>query len=152
MSYYDDETTVIEKKAKALEILREWVAALRSGEYTQGKSFLHTELFGEGSDQFCCVGVLCKIASDRGNPLVARVAPGNGLIGYGEGRNSFDMQESVIPIGFSREIRDLMGEDAPEIDWTTLYEMNDEEGATFPDLADVIEREYIRPLEAQIGV
>jgi hypothetical protein len=62
------------------------------------------------------------------------------------------MQESVIPIGFSREIRDLMGEDAPEIDWTTLYEMNDEEGATFPDLADVIEREYIRPLEAQIGV
>lgn len=32
-----------------------WVAALRSGEYEQGESYL------EWDDKFCCLGVLCKV-------------------------------------------------------------------------------------------
>lgn len=38
------------------EIKAKWVAALRSGEYEQGKGALRT-----ANDKFCCLGVLCDI-------------------------------------------------------------------------------------------
>jgi hypothetical protein len=38
-------------------IKTQWVAALRSGEYQQGRNFLRTD---EG---FCCLGVLCDLAA-----------------------------------------------------------------------------------------
>lgn len=38
------------------EIKAEWVAALRSGKYTQGKNVLRDEY-----DAFCCLGVLCDL-------------------------------------------------------------------------------------------
>ncbi len=34
----------------------QWVTALRSGEYVQGRGWLRTP-----SDKFCCLGVLCDI-------------------------------------------------------------------------------------------
>jgi hypothetical protein len=39
---------------------KEWIAALRSGEYKQGEGFLHTA----DTEEFCCLGVLCDIAID----------------------------------------------------------------------------------------
>lgn len=41
------------------EIKNEWVKRLRSGEYDQIGSSLHTK------DGFCCLGVLCEIAVDN---------------------------------------------------------------------------------------
>ena len=38
------------------ELKAKWTAALRSGEYHQGKDQLRTTL-----DRFCCLGVLCNI-------------------------------------------------------------------------------------------
>jgi hypothetical protein len=38
------------------EIKAKWVAALRSGEYQQGKAHLQT-----GDGKFCCLGVLCDL-------------------------------------------------------------------------------------------
>lgn len=35
----------------------EWVTALRSGEYRQGKGFLRNS-----DDEYCCLGVLCDLA------------------------------------------------------------------------------------------
>ena len=43
------------------EIKAQWTAALRSGDYIQGKGYLNT------NGKFCCVGVLCEI---RGMPRV----------------------------------------------------------------------------------
>lgn len=42
------------------EIKKEWVAALRSGEYKQAKGQLKKD------SGFCCLGVLCDIASKHG--------------------------------------------------------------------------------------
>ena len=42
------------------EVKAAWIAALRSGEYKQGRAQLRT------GDQFCCLGVLCDIASKHG--------------------------------------------------------------------------------------
>ncbi len=42
-----------------------WIDALRSGEYAQGKSALHTKPT-EGPETFCCLGVLCDLAVKAG--------------------------------------------------------------------------------------
>jgi len=36
--------------------LKEWIAALRSGEYQQGQELLHPT-----EDEFCCLGVYCDL-------------------------------------------------------------------------------------------
>ena len=41
-----------------------WVAALRSGDYKQGRVYLHNS---EG-DTWCCLGVLCDVAGFRVTP------------------------------------------------------------------------------------
>jgi len=50
-----------EKKAK-------WVAALRSGEYVQGRNLLEWRDAG-GRVSNCCLGVLCRLAIADGVPL-----------------------------------------------------------------------------------
>jgi hypothetical protein len=42
------------------EIKAQWVTALRSGEYKQGKGYLNR------GGKFCCLGVLCDIAEKAG--------------------------------------------------------------------------------------
>lgn len=51
------------------ELRNAWLAALRSGEYEQGRSFLRKEEEppsdddgGHGRVQFCCLGVFCEVA------------------------------------------------------------------------------------------
>jgi hypothetical protein len=45
------------------ELKAKWVAALRSGEYPQGKDFL------QSNGKFCCLGVLCEVAGIHGQQL-----------------------------------------------------------------------------------
>lgn len=42
------------------KIMQQWVAALRSGEFKQGKYRL------ESDDNYCCLGVLCVLAMNKG--------------------------------------------------------------------------------------
>jgi hypothetical protein len=48
-----------------------WVAALRSGEYPQGRDHLATKR-GDGTFAFCCLGVACEVAIKNGLPLSVR--------------------------------------------------------------------------------
>lgn len=47
------------------EIKDKWLAALRSGDYTQGVDRLVTEK-DDGSRAYCCLGVLCDLAVKDG--------------------------------------------------------------------------------------
>jgi len=49
------------KKSSAKRIREAWLEALTSGEYKQGKSYLHQKT-KKGEDRFCCLGVLCDLA------------------------------------------------------------------------------------------
>lgn len=49
------------------EIKSKWVAALRSGEYKQGKGVL------SDGKEFCCLGVLCDLAVKEGGVLTIGV-------------------------------------------------------------------------------
>jgi hypothetical protein len=42
------------------ENAKKWVAALRSGEYRQGKNYLNN------AGKFCCLGIACELASQEG--------------------------------------------------------------------------------------
>lgn len=44
------------------DVKRQWVEALRSGEYAQGRSVLHDV----ATDTYCCLGVLCALAVKNG--------------------------------------------------------------------------------------
>lgn len=46
------------------EIKKEWIAALKSGEYEQGTGLLHYEQDDE--IKYCCLGVLCDLAVKKG--------------------------------------------------------------------------------------
>lgn len=48
---------------------QEWIAALRSGEYKQGRGFLARKGLSESSMSFCCLGVLCELNSEKGEVL-----------------------------------------------------------------------------------
>lgn len=61
-----------------------WQAALRSGDYRQGRGVLARIVVddaatGDVSMQYCCLGVLCELAVEDG--VVERVASAN-LVGY----------------------------------------------------------------------
>jgi hypothetical protein len=44
------------------ELITEWVAALRSGDYKQGSGYLHRV----DDDSYCCLGVACEVLRKRG--------------------------------------------------------------------------------------
>lgn len=90
-----------------------WTAALRSGEYKQGRD----ELLG--SDGYCCLGVMAKIAGKTDDQI------------YGEGTLR-DFPEVMDFFG----LRDHCG----EFDGGDLAILNDG-GTTFPEIADIIDSE-----------
>ena len=61
-----DSITDAEHKGEKMnpEIKADWLTALRSGEYKQGKGFLKNE-DGETA-RYCCLGVLCELAVKAG--------------------------------------------------------------------------------------
>jgi hypothetical protein len=71
-------TTQIEPPAVRMNpaIKARWVAALRSGDYVQGRELLHALGGPDGTEpRFCCLGVLCDLAYRDG--VVAREVVGS---------------------------------------------------------------------------
>lgn len=62
------------------EIKEKWIAALRSGDYKQGKSYLAKKGV-DGVIRYCCLGVLCEIAVKEG--IAQRFHENSSFIAYG---------------------------------------------------------------------
>lgn len=123
----------VEKEHVNQELLKEWVAALRSGEYAQGKKRLNQ------GGKFCCLGVLCELTAER---LQLQREVSDGDTGYNE-------NFTVLPEPVAELIGFLTGgggvwynplvELAPEfLTETSLAELNDS-GFSFNQIADVME-------------
>jgi hypothetical protein len=123
------------------EIKKDWVAELRSGKYEQGANYLHN--IDQGT--YCCLGVLCKMATEAGVTRVQTTESFEfvGVAEYGVGTPNSSV--SVLP----KEVQEWAGLDGenPVIegvdmgegdDSTSLAYMNDH-GATFAYIADLIE-------------
>lgn len=104
-----------------------WVAALRSGEYKQGKSLLHNSK----THAMCCLGVACELYIQAGNALTK--SDGGGAL---RGAVAYDHDAHVPPprvlewVGINSRVGGF--------GLNSLAEMNDS-GKSFAEIADVIE-------------
>lgn len=99
------------------EIADKWIKALRSGKYKQGKEDLHDSVH----NTFCCLGVLCDIGYAQ---------PHHNGDAYIE--NDPDLTENCY-----LETKDGY---IPSLG-TDLAKLNDN-GTTFEEIADIIEKNY----------
>lgn len=155
------------------DVIKEWVDALRSGEYEQGTNALKLHQvfdnakneYGEwvplDKPQFCCLGVLCDLAEQKGITTGVPDERGSGV--------AFDQMTGLPPAS----VEDWAGVTAWEVTWPDdlppkaiqpecspecevcaeeqppapskigLASLNDNHGYTFPRIADAIEKEWL---------
>jgi len=113
------------KRIKAL-----WIDALKSGDFKQGKGRLKA-LDGDGEVAYCCLGVLCEIASqeDQGS-FSDKHGLSKDVYFFNTGE---DVYTTSFPEPNTLEWAGLANSDA----WN-LVDLNDGGGKTFEDIADVI--------------
>lgn len=128
------------------EIKERWVAALRSGDYLQGRSYLNK--IDGGRSFYCCLGVLCELATADG--VVNRVVRDGHedmiqtRVRY-EGRDRAQFweraSEKVLPADVIRwaGLDDCIPEATYDGRTYTLSAMNDVDGLDFGQIADAIE-------------
>lgn len=100
------------------EFKAKWVAALRSGEYKQGRMSLRNR------DGYCCLGVACLVAGVDDTEIE-------------------EYDEFIVSRHAARRpvLHPLMGDGEYPIP-ANLSKMNDSENKTFIDIADYIEQNY----------
>lgn len=112
------------------DIKAQWVAALRSGEYKQGKERLHTAK----DDSYCCLGVLCEVAVKAGVDLAIDAYS----VGKSYDNDGHTLNEKVQTWAGLLDCNPRTSEG--EYEDLELAGLNDQ-GYTFEQLAAVIERD-----------
>jgi hypothetical protein len=111
------------------ELVREWVAALRSGDYKQGRAYLRIGVF------YCCLGVAADLLRKRG------------LVGpWEKPRLRTNLRIDGLDYALTPEAAALLGlDDARQVQ---LQQMNDGAGVrasrSFPEIADWIEENILK--------
>ena len=136
----EEEVKELSKEGK-IEVYKEWVEALRSGNYIQGIEYLKQK--SDGEIYYCCLGVLCEIEKERFD------------LQEKEGDFAFEFNEtdSVLPKKVSKLLGWYKGTDKNldttgkirDRQFTDLAEANDN-GQIFESIADIIEEQFLKPL------
>lgn len=123
--------------------IERWVAALRSGSYTQGKRVLRM------GNCYCCLGVACEVfRQDTGQGEWVEMEGVGILPPIFEFKMEGDRESAILP----KAVTAYLGLPStpprtvsfnPTINGFTLADHNDEMGATFDDIARMIEVEYL---------
>ena len=123
-------STTLNENAKA------WVAALRSGDYTQTKKMLH-RVTPENVPSFCCLGVACKLYIDSvgGNWDTIRRGAWNEQVRF------TDNEGASADSDLTPAVMDWLGLADSEGAYCvgTLVSLNDNLDFTFDQIADAIE-------------
>lgn len=119
-------------------IKEKWVAALRSGDYKQGKKVLHNE----DNNTYCCLGVLCDIAVAEGVVEGVETKEDLRLIG---GESDIWVDATMYDGAYATPPRSVQAwagiDDLGSLPGTDKYltNLNDYKGYTFDMIADEIE-------------
>ncbi len=128
------------------EVKVQWVNALRSPDYKQGRNKL-VQVNDKGERLYCCLGVLCELAVDAGTAIRM-----DGSQGYsGTARGNHDSNNGVPPYtvaqwaGFpATDYNVVTNPVVPGLvingNTVTVAELNDEYNYTFSEIADIVER------------
>lgn len=120
-------------------IKAQWVAALRSGEYKQGKYVLHNV----DENTFCCLGVLCDLAVKAGVITAGEAVYRSSIAGMALnfGRSAEGASADGVTV-LPREVVEWadLDDESPRDDTGArqLAELNDDHGYSFEDLAHVV--------------
>lgn len=128
------------------EIKAQWLAALRGGEYTQGKAHLNIQRYGQAT--YCCLGVLCDLAVKAG--VVSADEWDQDITSYGEEEATNMLPREVVEwsgIGdqagtFTKYVAADKYNIDHDLGYLTLWELNDAAEFTFNQIADVIEEQF----------
>lgn len=106
---------------------KEWVAALRSGEYSQGTGHLYDGI------NHCCLGVGCRIFGLAARHKVKK---------NGDGVWTFNGQDKELPL----EVMEWLGLSSLGGNYLingvfSALDIDNDDGKTFAELADIIESE-----------
>lgn len=116
------------------ELYDNWIAALRSGDYKQTQNRLRSS-----DDAFCCLGVACDTYNpdlwERQYYLGAEYAlPLEVLLALGLSPDcDIDVSKEEFESIIGREVSNPLGN-------VSLFELNDEYGLNFNQIADVLEK------------
>lgn len=106
-------------------IAKNWVDALRSGRYNQGKKYLHTYIDSE--HRYCCLGVLCELS-----------------VPYTNKKEKVDKELEFTYYTYDNFIATMPKKfDLPNDIQYTLISMNDR-GESFEKIADYIEKKLLK--------
>lgn len=125
------------------EVKQLWLAALRSGEYTQGRNALAKYDYEVGEMTFCCLGVLCEVARRSG----VDVQSDDLLTEDHEHFNLYNGDMELPPpivvawAGLEDRCATYTWEYGGVAGTTTLAEQNDK-GASFIRIANTIEKYF----------
>lgn len=121
--------------AERIEGLKAWIAALRSGEYTQGSGLLVQE--SNGKLEHCCLGVACEVAGLKRSKLGSNLAYEYELCEKDEiCHESWGLPESLK----AKQTYPLILSYEPIL---TAINANDSRLLTFTEIADVLESVYL---------
>lgn len=111
---------------------KKWVAALRSGKYTQCRRRLHIK-----GDGYCCLGVACEVYMNEGHALDVKYREELGRVAA-----EYDGISSVLPEAVQQwlGLATYNGQFGHPSNRSCLSGRNDK-GATFTEIADIIEAE-----------
>jgi hypothetical protein len=126
------------------EVRDAWVAALRSGEFRQGRSVLRWD--DDSGASFCCLGVLCELAVRAGvvsaekrfNPSPNDPRDSGVHTRYFSPDNPVEGNGAALP----KSVQAWAGLDSsnPDLGGTDAMYLNDGVRASFAEIADLIER------------
>ena len=132
------------------ELVRQWVEALRSGKYKQGRSALRNI-----DNEFCCLGVLCDISKDTLNldwelnniydPEIYTMDRNGGVLPdkvwnyLGREATDYKVQISLTNSKLPSSIVDgYLGNSLYLITLNDVYKLS------FEQIADIIEEEFLK--------
>ena len=115
-----------------------WTAALRSGDYKQGRAVLCEQL-SDGTYIYCCLGVLCDVAVKKGVIPPGKFFGGTTILKYGQENNGGVLPAEVIEWAGLEEANPIIGEPLEE---KQLAYLNDYTKKGFGEIANMID-EYL---------
>lgn len=107
------------------EFAKRWIAALRSGKYLQGQSYLENS-FGH----YCCLGVACRMDHPRVDLKDKYFIESSSY--FGKRSVTKNLENSMPTL--------LRGTDTQNAFVKKVSEMNDDDDASFLDIANWIEQ------------
>lgn len=119
------------------DVMIKWVAALRSGEYKQGKTYLNR------NNEYCCLGVLCEILEvPKRKDDYENGAEVSRYGGTDEHGGTSGLPESAkLLAGIKGSLGSYKKDDSSSVSYHALSSDNDN-GTSFADIADIIEANW----------